>query len=116
MTFNQSNYGLRLKESFRDQVASGYMFYAIRREVEQIKSNARSSSKFDAITKRTFDEVRIPLPPKDIQKKLVDEVEQVDNERNKYFKLGMSEKEFDSQIKMLKAEIMDKYLMAVDSI
>lgn len=110
MTFNQSCYGLRIKEQYKDDMAEGYPFYAIRREIEQIKSNAHSSSKFNAITKRTFDDIKIPRPPKDIQSLVVAELEQIDNERNKYFRLGMSSKEFDVLIKSLKTDIMNKYL------
>lgn len=73
MTFNQSCYGLRSK----NEVNSGYLFYALNREIYQLKSRA-SGVTFGAITKSTFDSIKIPLPPLNIQQQIVAECEAVD--------------------------------------
>ncbi len=74
MAFNQSCYGLRAK----DKSSNDYIFYVFSREIEQLKARA-FGSKFDAITIKTFDEVKIPLPPLEIQQKIVTECEVIDN-------------------------------------
>lgn len=75
MTFNQSCYGLRgLKNVYND-----YLYYVIQREVRQFKLNAYGAT-FDSITTRTFDEIKIPLPPLDIQKQIVAEMEAIEQQ------------------------------------
>ena len=75
MAFNQSCYGLRSKAT----VSIEYIFYVLKREIQQLKAQA-SGSKFDAITIKTFDEVLIPVPPNSIMEKVVLECEAVDAE------------------------------------
>ncbi len=58
------------------------MYYVLKREIEQFKANAYGS-KFDSITTRTFDDIKIPLPPKEVQTKIVAECEAVDAEVTK---------------------------------
>ena len=70
MTFNQSCYGLRGKE----ELDNGYLYYVLKQEVQQFKDNS-AGVKFGAITVKTFDIIRIPVPPVDIQQKLVKEIE-----------------------------------------
>lgn len=77
MAFNQSCYGLRAKNI----TSNDYVFYVLKREIEQLKSRAWGS-KFDAITIKTFDEVKIPLPPANIQQAIVTDCEAVDAEVN----------------------------------
>lgn len=73
MTFNQSCYGLRAKKD----VNPGYLFYVLKREIHQIQSQA-SGVTFGAIIKATFDAIKIPLPPLNIQAQIVAECEAVD--------------------------------------
>jgi restriction endonuclease S subunit len=75
MAFNQSCYGLRS----RGVVSNDYVFYALKREIEEFKALA-TGSKFDAITTRTFDEVRLPIPDEQVCKAIVDECGVVDAE------------------------------------
>ncbi len=75
MAFNQSNYGLRSKGN----VEQSYLFYAMKQQIQQLKAQA-TGSKFDAITTKTFDEVKIPVPPSDVQQQIVAECEAVDAE------------------------------------
>lgn len=75
MAFNQSCYGLRTKGA----TTNDYVFYALKREIQQLKAQA-SGSKFDAITIKTFNEVKIPLPPIAIQQQIIAECEAVDEE------------------------------------
>jgi len=73
MSFNQSCYGLRSKT----KTSNDYIFYAFSHEIQQLKSQA-SGSKFDAITIKTFDEVRLPVPSEEIQSAISIECGQVD--------------------------------------
>ena len=57
MAFNQSCYGLRSKS----KLPNAYIFYVLRREIDQLKSRS-TGSKFKAITIKTFDEVKLPVP------------------------------------------------------
>lgn len=75
MAFNQSCYGLRAKT----EATTDYIFYVLKREIQQLKAQA-SGSKFDAITIKTFDDVKLPLPPLSIQQQIVAECETVDSE------------------------------------
>ena len=75
MAFNQSCYGLRTRGS----VTNGYLFYSLKREIQQLKSQAYGS-KFDAITTKTFDDAKLPVPPLQIQEQIVVECELVDAE------------------------------------
>ncbi|MEI6205298.1 MAG: restriction endonuclease subunit S [Desulfuromonadales bacterium] len=75
MTFNQSCCGLR----GRNEIDNGFLYYALLREVAQFKLNAYGS-KFDSITIRTFDDIFIPLPPLDIQQKIIEEIESVEKQ------------------------------------
>jgi len=73
MTFNQSCYGLRgLAE-----VDNGYLYYVLKREVAQFKDNAYGST-FGSITTKTFDSIKIAVPPIDIQLSIVSEIEQIE--------------------------------------
>lgn len=76
MAFNQSCYGLRSKIK---EISNDYIFYALKREIEQLKSQS-TGSKFKAIIMKTFDEVKLPVPPKDIQERLVKECEVVEEQ------------------------------------
>jgi restriction endonuclease S subunit len=75
MAFNQSCYGLRSKTP----ISNDYIYYVLKREIQQLKSQA-FGSKFDAITIKTFEEVKLPIPPLDIQQQIVSECEAVDAE------------------------------------
>jgi type I restriction-modification system DNA methylase subunit/restriction endonuclease S subunit len=81
MAFNQSCYGLRSKT----ELSNDYIFYVLQREIEQLKSQS-TGSKFKAIIMKTFDEVKLPVPPKDTQVHLVNNCAAVDddlaNQRN----------------------------------
>lgn len=70
MTFNQSCYGLKGNE----KVDNGFLYYILKSEIGQLKSGSYGAI-FKAITTKTFDEIKIPLPPKEIQKKIVEEIE-----------------------------------------
>lgn len=81
MTFNQSCYGLR----GNDKLDNGYLFYILKQEIKQLKDKATGVT-FGAIVKSTFDSIKIPVPPINIQKKLVLEIEKleqkiIDNQR-----------------------------------
>ena len=64
MTFNQSCYGMRAKE---DITTSDYLFYLLKDTVKQLQQ-ASYGAVFDTITRNTFDETTILLPPLQEQK------------------------------------------------
>lgn len=78
MAFNQSCYGLRS----RTDISNDYIFYVLKREIEQLRSQS-TGSKFKAIIMKTFDEVKLPVPSKDIQESLVKECEAVEQQVEK---------------------------------
>lgn len=78
MTFNQSCYGLRGNE----RINNDYLFYALKSGIEQFKDNSYGAI-FGAITVKSFDLIKIPLPPKDVQEKIVAEIEVLEVEDTK---------------------------------
>ena len=74
MAFNQSCYGLRPHPA---SVDAGWLYYVLVHQVEQFKNNSKGMT-FGAITISTFDDIRIPLPPLDVQQNIVQECEAVD--------------------------------------
>ncbi|WP_299529739.1 restriction endonuclease subunit S [Ulvibacterium sp.] len=78
MTFNQSCYGLRAK----DGISNSYLYYILGVLLEQLKAKAYGS-KFDAITESTFNEIFVPIPPPEIQKKIVALCSKLDEEFEK---------------------------------
>ena len=77
MTFNQSCYGLR----GNDQIDNGFLYYVLSFERPYIESLA-TGMKFPSIVKNTLDQIQIPLPPMDVQKKLVHACAKIDEEYN----------------------------------
>lgn len=75
MAFNQSCYGLRSKT----EIPNGYIFYVLKREIEQLKHQS-TGSKFKSIIMKTFDEVKLPVPSKYIQENLINECAAVDSD------------------------------------
>ncbi len=69
MTFNQSSYGLR----GNDKLDNGYLFYILKQEIKQLQDKAIGVT-FGAIIKSTFDNIKIPVPPLNIQETLVNEI------------------------------------------
>jgi len=78
MTFNQSCYGLRAKNG----ISNSYLYYILGELLVQFKAKSYGS-KFDAITVSTFDEIFVPVPPKDIQDKIVETCTEIDKEAEK---------------------------------
>lgn len=70
MTFNQSCYGLRGNE----RINNDYLYYVLKSSIEQFKDNSYGAI-FGAITVKSFDLINIPLPPKEVQEKIVSEIE-----------------------------------------
>jgi type I restriction enzyme M protein len=79
-TFNQSSYGLRAKN--KNITSNNYLYYILVQQIHQFKLNAYGS-KFDSITVRTFDDIKIPLPPLEVQKQIVQECEAIDKDFEK---------------------------------
>ncbi len=98
MTFNQSCYGLRAKK----EIDSGFLYYILKREINQLKENAYGT-KFDSITTRTFENIKIPLPSLKTQKEIVSKIEKLEEEIKK-------SKEIIDNSKSKKEEVLKKYL------
>lgn len=88
MTFNQSCYGIRAIES---KIDNSYLYYILKNEENQFKSNAAGVT-FGAITISTFESIKIPLPPLEIQKLIASECEKVDKEVEEAEKLVLNSK------------------------
>ncbi|WP_445734133.1 restriction endonuclease subunit S [Mariniflexile sp.] len=73
MTFNQSCYGIKAGLN----LSSDFLYFALKFEIEQFRNNAYGTI-FDAITTRTFDLIKIPLPPLSEQQKIVSEIEKIE--------------------------------------
>lgn len=93
MTFNQSCYGLRGKRG----ITNDYLYFALKLAIEQLRDNSYGAI-FGAITIKTFDLIKIPLPPMDVQGKIVAEIEKIEKD----------ERDTESQIESLKISIEAK--------
>lgn len=65
MAFNQSCYGIRVKE----KINSDYLFYWLKNIIRKLKAISHGSV-FDTITRDTFDSLTIALPPLETQQKI----------------------------------------------
>ncbi|WP_020394735.1 restriction endonuclease subunit S [Thiolinea disciformis] len=98
MAFNQSCYGIRVKEG----ADNGFLLYILRSQVDQLLNNAYGS-KFDAITIRTFDSIKIPVPPLSEQQLIVAEITAIEE------KIQTAQTIIDEAVAK-KAAILKKYL------
>ncbi|WP_373032874.1 restriction endonuclease subunit S [Sulfurovum sp.] len=74
MTFNQSCYGLRAKENVS---INDYLFYLLKNTVKQLQQVSYGAV-FDTITRNTFDETDILLPPLEEQKAIAEVLSSLD--------------------------------------
>ena len=75
MTFNQSCYGIRAKEN---ESTNDYIFYFLKDTVNQLLQISHGGV-FDTITKATFDEIDISLPPLEEQKAIAEVLSSLDD-------------------------------------
>jgi type I restriction enzyme M protein len=75
MAFNQSCYGIKAKSN----INAGFLYYALKFEIEQFRNNAYGAI-FDTITTKTFDLIKIPLPPLSEQQKIVAKIEKIETQ------------------------------------
>lgn len=100
MTFNQSCYGLSAKKD----ISNAYLYYILGTLINQFKAKSYGS-KFDAITISTFDEILIPVPPENVQQKIVDECQAIDKEAEQADKIIANEQK---DIEKKYSEALDK--------
>lgn len=74
MAFNQSCYGLRVKEGLE----ASYGYFAVKNSIRELKSQAHGSV-FSTIIKNTFDNIKIPKPTFKEQKIIGDILSSLDN-------------------------------------
>jgi type I restriction enzyme S subunit len=75
MTFNQSCYGIRAKEN---ESTNDYIFYLLKDTVNQLLQISHGGV-FDTITRATFDEIDISLPPLEEQKRIAEVLSGLDD-------------------------------------
>ena len=74
MAFNQSCYGIRGKEN-NDQT---FIYYLIKNSVRKLKAITHGSV-FDTITRETFDNIEVTIPPLTVQKKIAGVLKSLDD-------------------------------------
>src|SRR3989338_10370042 len=74
MAFNQSCYGLRAKENSENN----FLYYLLKQSIQQIKRNVHGAV-FDTITRDTFDQVVVEVPPLPEQRMIVAVLSSLDN-------------------------------------
>lgn len=74
MAFNQSCYGLRAK----DFVDSCFLYYLLKQSVNILKHNTHGSV-FDTITRETFENISVKLPPLPTQQKIASILSSLDD-------------------------------------
>ncbi len=75
MAFSQTNYGLRAKKHF---IESDFLFYTLKSNLSNIKQFSYGTV-FDTITTKTFNEVKISLPPLPEQKAIAEVLSSLDD-------------------------------------
>ena len=75
MTFNQSCYGIRAKEN---ESTNDYIFYFLKDTVNQLLQISHGGD-YETITKATFDEIDISLPPLEEQKAIAEVLSSLDD-------------------------------------
>lgn len=75
MAFNQSCYGLR----GTSDIDNGYLLFALRMLTDQMKARS-SGATFGSITIRILQSFYLPLPPKSVQRRIVEKIEEVEAE------------------------------------
>lgn len=74
MAFNQSCYGIRAKEI----VDNNFLYYLLKNSIDILKHNTHGSI-FDTITRETFDNIIINLPPLETQRKIAKVLSAIDD-------------------------------------
>ncbi|AOW22047.1 hypothetical protein LPB138_07815 [Urechidicola croceus] len=75
MAFNQSCYGIKAKDNL---TTNDYVFYLLKDTVSNLLQISHGGV-FDTITKQTFDEIKINLPPLPEQKAIANTLSSLDN-------------------------------------
>lgn len=75
MTFNQSCYGIRAKDNLS---VNDYLFYLLKNTVKELQQVSYGAV-FDTITRNTFDETDILLPPLEEQKAIAEVLSSLDD-------------------------------------
>lgn len=75
MAFNQSCYGIRAKEEI---INSDFLYYLLKNSINLLKHNTHGSV-FDTITRETFDNIAIKLPPLKTQQKIAKVLSVIDD-------------------------------------
>lgn len=74
MAFNQSCYGIRAKEIVDDN----FLYYLLKNSIDILKHNTHGSV-FDTITRETFDNIIVNLPPLETQQKIAKVLSAIDD-------------------------------------
>lgn len=86
-----------------------YLYYILKYYAQDIASLA-SGMTFKEISKTTISSFKIPLPPLEIQSKILKEIGTSEKNKSLLLKEGMSMKDFENVTKEAKEAILKKYL------
>lgn len=103
-TFNQSIYGLRVKENL---AIPEYIYYWLLANNQMFSQNVHGSV-FDTITRKTFDYIQIDLPELSKQAKIVTKLNNIDS------KISVNERINDNLLKLAKTKFWQIYLLPTD--
>ena len=75
MAFNQSCYGLR---AHTDTVTKDFLYYLVKHNVTALKKHTHGSV-FDTITRETFENIEVDIPPIEVQDRISGILSTIDN-------------------------------------
>ncbi len=107
MTTNQAIVGLEIKD--KNKLLPYYLMNAIFTNIDVLKAEAIGMAQPN-INSSKLSSFKIPLPPLEIQEKIVVEIEEFEKNKNQFLIDGISLKDFEKLIKEKKNEIIKKYL------
>jgi len=84
-----------------NEVTNKFMFYLLKNKVKEL-INTRIGTSFEAITREEIKSLKIPLPPLEVQERIVKEIEKLEEEINNL-------KEINKEIRMEIEKVLNKY-------
>jgi type I restriction enzyme M protein len=96
--------------SNQEKVSPSYLFSLLNsEEYRNLVRNTANGTNIQNLSS-SINNIKIPLPPIEIQKQIVAEYEELESTKGKFYANGISGKDFEQLIKTKKQEILNKYL------
>lgn len=92
-----------------DRINYEYLYYILKSEAKNIESIA-SGMTYPEISKSQIAQYKIPLPTLEIQKQIISEIQEIENNPTKFLNGNIGLKEAEKIIKKLREGILNKYL------